>query len=99
MPAIRRSCRAVAAVKAPVVRIAPASFANIGIVFLVGIGDAMGPGVVPGYGHTTRRAALGGQDQTVVARRTAAVDSIHKTVIFSGLRIFQAQPPALIGIG
>ena len=99
MPAISRPCGAIAAVKAPVVRITPASFTNIGIVFLVRIADAMGPGVVPGYRHATRSAALSGQDQTVIAGRTPAVDSVHETIIFSGLRILETEPAALIRIG
>src|SRR5262245_44635307 len=58
---------------------------------------AMRPGVITRDGQATRHAALKGKNERVVTGRGAAVDSIHRTKIFSDLRILESQHPSLIG--
>src|SRR2546421_11564640 len=99
MSPVRRSVGAIPTVEVAIVGITPAARANIGVVFLPWIADAVRPGVIADDGQAAHRATFDGKQQAVVAGSSTAIDSIHKAVISADLYVFQTEPAALIGIG
>src|SRR5262245_54571154 len=95
-------CRsdAVAALKAPVVRILPARTSQTAVVVLIPRrSDAVRPGVISADGHAACSATLYGKHQPVIAGRAAAIRSANKAKARStGIRVRQCQPAALVPV-
>ena len=91
MPLIDRPHSAIAAIKAPVVRIR----VTLKIKGAAGVGgaprvaDAMGPGVVRADRDATRGATLDGKDDAVIAGRTAGVGMNDGAIKLSRQRILE----------
>src|SRR5207302_9441043 len=95
-----RPALAIAAVKAPVVRIRIALGTGSDASFTGhGVGDAVRPGVISAESDTTRGAALNRQQQAVITGRAARAYFLYRSVELSARRIRQTQHAALVGVG
>jgi hypothetical protein len=98
MPPIRSRDGAIAAAIGPAVWIGVAGSGTGWAELFLGVGDAMGPGVVPAHCDATYGAALNGKQQPVIAASTTGVDFGHAAVVLSDCLILQHQPAALVRI-
>src|SRR3954463_8287685 len=102
MPPVCRHRPTVATVEATVVRIGPTVIrARAELHSPAGsrIGDAVRPRVVSAQRDAADGPALNGEQQAIVAGRSTALEVTHESVILPDSRIFQAEPPALVGVG
>ncbi len=98
MPPIDRPYTAISAIKAPVIRIRITLVAKNAASSDPWIADAMRPSIVRVDSDATRDATLDGKDEAVIAGRTAGIGFNDVAIVLSGLRILEAQAPALVRV-